>query len=70
VQRNVDPANEIRTVVEDIITNVQQHGDAALIDYAKKFDRVELDKLYLDKDELAELATTLSADQKGTANRL
>jgi histidinol dehydrogenase len=64
VQRNVDPANEIRTVVEDIITNVQQHGDAALIDYAKKFDRVELDKLYLDKDELAELATTLSADQQ------
>jgi histidinol dehydrogenase len=64
VQRNVDPANEIRAVVEEIITNVQEHGDAALIDYAKKFDRVELDKLYLDKAELAELASTLSEGQK------
>jgi len=64
VQRNVDPANEIRAVVEDIIANVQQHGDNALIDYAHKFDKVVLDKLYLDKDELAELATTLSDDQK------
>jgi histidinol dehydrogenase len=64
VQRNVDPANEIRAVVEDIISNVQQHGDSALIDYAKKFDRVELDKLYLDKAELAELAATLADDQK------
>ncbi|GAB3903811.1 histidinol dehydrogenase [Mucilaginibacter boryungensis] len=64
VQRNVDPANEIRATVEDIIANVQQHGDAALIDYAKKFDKVELNKLYLDKDELAELAATLSNEQK------
>ncbi|MES2275861.1 MAG: histidinol dehydrogenase [Bacteroidota bacterium] len=64
VQRNVDPANEIRAVVEEIISNMQQHGDAALIDYAKKFDKVELDKLYLDKDELAVLASTLSAEQK------
>jgi len=64
VQRNVDPANEIRTTVEEIISNVQGLGDAALIDYAKKFDKVELDKLYLDKNELAELASTLSEEQK------
>ncbi|GAB3935136.1 histidinol dehydrogenase [Mucilaginibacter myungsuensis] len=64
VQRNVDPANEIRSVVEEIINNVQQHGDKALIDYAKRFDKVELDKLYLGKEELAELASTLANDQK------
>jgi histidinol dehydrogenase len=64
VQRNVDPANEIRAVVEEIIGNVQEHGDTALIDYAKKFDKVDLDKLYLDQAELAELALTLSAEQK------
>lgn len=64
VQRNVDPANEIRAVVEDVIANVREYGDDALIDYAKKFDKVELDKLYLDKEELAELASTLSDDQK------
>jgi len=64
VQRNVDPANEIRTVVEEIIANVRKHGDEALLDYAYKFDKVELQKLYLDKAELAELASTLQPEQK------
>src|SRR6202000_2755951 len=64
VQRNVDPANEIRTTVEEILANVQQHGDSALLDYARKFDKVELSKLYLDKAELAEIAETVSPDQK------
>src|SRR5476651_1214631 len=64
VQRNVDPANEIRTIVEDVIANVQQRGDKALFDYAEKFDKVKLDKLYLDKDELTELASTVSAEQQ------
>lgn len=64
VQRNVDPANEIRTIVEDIINNVRQHGDNALLDYAHKFDKVDLQKLYLDKAELTELASTLQPEQK------
>ncbi|GGB02694.1 MULTISPECIES: histidinol dehydrogenase [Mucilaginibacter] len=64
VQRNVDPANEIRTIVEDVIANVQQHGDKALLDYALKFDKVELNKLYLDRAELEEIAKAISADQK------
>jgi histidinol dehydrogenase len=64
VQRNIDPANEIRAIVEEVISNVQQHGDSALIDYALKFDKVELDKLYLDKDELTEIASTVSPEQK------
>jgi histidinol dehydrogenase len=64
VQRNVDPANEIRTIVEEVIANIQQHGDSALLDYALKFDKVELNKLYLDKAELEEIAKAISADQK------
>jgi histidinol dehydrogenase len=64
VQRNVDPANEIRTVVEEVIANVQEHGDRALFDYALKFDKVELDKLYLDKDELSVIASSVSPEQK------
>ena len=54
VQRNVDPANEIRTIVEDVIAHVNEHGDSALFDYALKFDKVELNKLYLVKEELEE----------------
>lgn len=64
VQRNVDPANEIRAIVEEVIAHVQQNGDSALIDYALKFDKVELDKLYLDKSELEEIAAAVSDEQK------
>jgi histidinol dehydrogenase len=64
VQRNVDPANEIRAIVEEVLATVQQNGDNALIDYAEKFDKVNLSKLYLDKAELEEIASSVSSDQK------
>ena len=64
VQRNVDPANEIRAVVEGVIDNVRNRGDQALVDYALKFDKVSLDKLYLDKAELDEIASTVLPEQK------
>jgi histidinol dehydrogenase len=64
VQRNVDPANEIRALVENVIEQVKQHGDRALFDYAQQFDKVELAKLYLDKAELEVLASAISEDQQ------
>jgi histidinol dehydrogenase len=64
VQRNVDPANEIRLIVEEIIGNVKLHGDSALLDYAHKFDKVEIEKLYLDKTELTAIAEAVSDAQK------
>jgi histidinol dehydrogenase len=64
VQRNADPANEIRAIVEEVLLNVQQHGDRALYDYANKFDKVVLDKLYLDKAELEEISSVVLPEQK------
>ena len=64
IQRNVDPANEIRALVEEVIDNVKQHGDSALLDYAYKFDKVELSKLYLNRAELEEIATSVTEDQQ------
>jgi histidinol dehydrogenase len=64
VQRNVDPAEEIRTVVEGVIENVRTNGDKALLEYAAKFDKVELKNPAIEKDELAELAATLLPEQK------
>ncbi len=64
VQRNVDPANEIRAIVEEVLATVQQNGDSALLDYANKFDKVILDKLYLDKAELTDIASTVLPEQK------
>ena len=64
VQRNVDPANEIRHTVEEVMASVQQSGDHALFDYAQRFDKVKLDKLYLDKIELEGIAATVLPAQK------
>jgi histidinol dehydrogenase len=68
VQRNVDPANEIRAIVEEVLTNIQQNGDKALYDYANKFDKVTLNELYLDKAELEEIASTVLPEQKEALN--
>ena len=64
VQRNVDPAEEIRAVVEGVIDNVRSNGDSALLSYAAQFDKVELKKLAIEKDELDQLASTLLPEQK------
>jgi histidinol dehydrogenase len=64
VQRNVDPANEVRAIVEEVIAEVRKNGDSALISYAAKFDKVELNKLYLDKNELTDIAAAVSDEQK------
>jgi len=64
VQRNVDPANEVRNIVEEILANVRLNGDTALLEYALKFEKVALDKLYLTKDELIEIAVAVSTEQK------
>ena len=64
VQRNVDPAEEIRAVVEGVIENVRSNGKSALLGYAAQFDKVELKKLAIEKDELDRLASTLLPEQK------
>jgi len=64
VQRNVDPANEVRVIVEEVIAKVKEHGDNALLDYALKFDKVELEKLYLDQEELTDIASAVTDEQK------
>jgi histidinol dehydrogenase len=64
VQRNADPADEIREAVEAIIKNVRTDDDDALIAYAYKFDKVVLTRLAIEKDELGELASTLKPGEK------
>lgn len=64
VQRNVDPAEEIRAVVESVIQNVRTNGDKALLEYTARFDKVELTSLTIEKEELTGLASTLLPEQK------
>lgn len=64
VLRNTDPNNAIQETVEHIIDQVKKDGDIALKAYASKFDKVNLEQIYLEKDEIEELALTISRDQQ------
>lgn len=63
-RRNTDPNNAIQDAVQSIIEDVKSKGDAALKALAEKFDQVSLDKLYLQKEELEALASTISREQQ------
>lgn len=55
-----------RTVVE-ILSNIRQHGDAALLDYTRKFDRLDVHDahhLELPQAELQAALTSLSHEQR------
>lgn len=64
LDRNTDPSNAIQESVTAIIDEVRIHGDTALKRYAEKFDSVQLDRLYLGGDELAELAASIGREQQ------
>jgi histidinol dehydrogenase len=51
-KRNIDSSNNIRTAVTEIINEVKLNGDNALKSFAKKFDGITLDKLFLEKEEI------------------
>ncbi|MGO1121250.1 histidinol dehydrogenase [Rhodovibrionaceae bacterium A322] len=50
-----DEVSDVESVVAEIIQNVRQRGDAALLDYTARFDRLNLtaDTLRVSPDELA-----------------
>lgn len=59
--RNVG-ASDVSSVVKNIIADVQARGDAALIDYTKKFDRVELTSLRMSDTQIEAAAATCAPD--------
>ena len=62
--RNTDPSNEIQQSVSTIIDHVRVNGDAALKEYASRFDHVQLDRLFLEADDIATLAASIGRDQQ------
>ena len=62
--RNVDENNRIKTVVEEIIKEVKLKGDEALRSFAEKFDDIKLNKLYIGKEELDNLAASIGETEK------
>ncbi|GHE31330.1 histidinol dehydrogenase [Sphingobacterium griseoflavum] len=64
VARNMDDTRAIEEAVQQIIAEVRQDGDTALRSFAAKFDKVELQQLYLEKADIEELAMTITRDQQ------
>ena len=48
------PAVDVEAIVADIIADVKKRGDAALLDYTEKFDKVRLSDLAVSKEEIEE----------------
>ena len=62
--RQIEDDKLVEERVNDILNTVKKDGDKALVDFAKAFDKVELDKLFLDGEELKAIAATIPAEAK------
>ncbi|WP_316796471.1 histidinol dehydrogenase [Pedobacter agri] len=62
--RQIEDYKLVGERVADIIKTVKNDGDKALFDFAKAFDKVELEKLFLDAEELKRIAATIPANAK------
>lgn len=56
----------IQERVKDIVEQVKTQGDTALFAYAQQFDQVTLQKLFLDKTEIENIAASIPADAKAS----
>ena len=62
--RNADEDNTVHHRVNHIIAEVKAHGDSALKAYARQFDGVDLQELWVGKEELQRLAESVPDHQK------
>ena len=56
------PSFNVEEIVTDIIANVRKNGDAALYEYAEKFDKVKLTSLEVTEEEIAEAFSLVEPD--------
>ncbi|WP_256007403.1 histidinol dehydrogenase [Pedobacter deserti] len=62
--RQLEDDASIQQQVETIVKRVKVEGDTALFDYAKQFDRVEMERLWLGPEELEMIAASIPAEGK------
>lgn len=55
------PINDVSETVKEIISRVKAEGDAALLDYAARFDKVTLTSLAVDSEEIEEAMGSVDA---------
>ncbi len=57
---NISP--EIMNTVAEVIANVRKNGDAALLEYTEKFDKVKLTSFFMTEEEKEELIKKVPAE--------
>ena len=65
----INDASDISGVVANIINDVRERGDKALIEYALKFDRAKLDSLEVCAEEIDAACEKVGADYIGMLER-
>ena len=53
---------DLSRLVRDILSDVRVNGDSALIAYAKKFDRVDLSSVLIDRESLVASSSLVSSE--------
>jgi len=59
---------ELDAIVSEVIENVKNNKDQALLEYAKKFDKVNLTSLSVSENEISEAITLVSDELKSAIN--
>ena len=62
LNRDIRDEADVEAVVDGIIADVRRRGDEALRDYARRFDRAELDSLLVSREELEEAFATVGEE--------
>jgi histidinol dehydrogenase len=62
--RQLEDDTDIQDRVKSILGTVKVGGDTALFDYARAFDQVELQRLYIGKEEIAAIAASIPDDAR------
>ncbi|RYZ56148.1 MAG: histidinol dehydrogenase [Sphingobacteriales bacterium] len=62
--RRLEDDNVIKESVTKIVSRVKDEGDDAIIDFALQFDQVNLNELFIGREEIERIAATIPADAK------
>lgn len=62
LKREFEDNLEIEDIVRDIIYNVRVNGDSALLEYTKKFDKVDIDNIKVTEEEITEAVEIVGVD--------
>ncbi|MBQ8852322.1 MAG: histidinol dehydrogenase, partial [Oscillibacter sp.] len=52
LNRDIQAEEDVSRAVDEVIANIRKNGDAALKDYTKRFDGVELESLQVTEEEI------------------